>query len=1283
MLKIALHITRRGLRHISRLVLLLGLVLIFASVGALLSLRYWLLPHIEQYHDQVTYAVSQALGHPVSIGKIEGDWEGVHPHLLLINVRILDQQGQPALMLEKVESEVSWTSLFAGEVRLYSLELDQPDLFIKRDAAGQIFVAGMLLTGSSSKGGSANWLLNQSRIVVRDARITWQDEQRAAPPLVFNEVNLLIDNGWFSHRFALRAVPPEELASTIDVRGEFHSGSFTNPTAWKGQLYTRLDYVDVAAWRTWLPFPVPLSRGTGAMRSWVDIEGGKISGVTADLALADVRTRLASDLPVLDLRTLQGRVGWHDVAGGAEVFTDGLTLSLSNGFVMKPTDFYLRFAAVNEQQWASGEVRANKLDLLGLSTLAEYLPLDRNLKQRLVESAPRGRVSNLYAKWQSDTGKPLHYEIRGNFRGLAMRQVGKLPGFSGFTGTVDGNERSGTLSLDSRNLSVDAPDVMQEKLQFDMLTAQVGWRTDRQGVEIRLNNVFVANADMSGNLYGSYHTASDSPGIVDLTARLTRASVAHVDRYIPIHALGRDAHQWLKTALVGGRSDDVSMRLAGNLNDFPFPKNKNGMFRIHARIRNATMEFLKEWPRLENMNGEFLIEGNRLEVHVPNATTAGIDLQKISATFPDLTSPDLLLQIYGESAGETARALDYIKKSPVRGYISGFTDNATARGNGVLSLVLNIPLLGTKPVRVNGDYRFQDNDIDLGGGIPMLRDTNGDLLFSESSISTQNLTANVFGGPSKLEVKSSENAKVINVKASGTSDMDALRNTSALPLLRYLHGGSPWNLRVTVRDSQYDALLTSSLDGMTSNLPAPFAKSADDKVALRYEQKSVGNKQEEVSLQYGKLVNAKLLRSKKADDWAIQRGIVRLGDSGYARAPDRNGIWLTGTLPAFSLEGWGAMLESAGNAQSMNFSGANLLFRKVTGYRQSVNNLRLTAHSRNNMLFAQLASKEINGDVIWQPQDMGALVVRLKTLALSGGNKDEGAGKPVAAVVQTTEQDSPELHLAVNQLSYKGKHLGRMELQAKERSGNWLLEHLMLVNPDGRLTADGKWLTTDGVWQTRVNFKLEINDAGKTLTRYGYPNSVKGGGGKLEGALAWTGSPDEFNYDALSGTLKLDVDKGRFLKLDPGVGKLLGILSLQALPRHITLDFTDIFSAGFAFDNISGTAQINQGILTTGNLKIDGSSAKITMTGLVDLSHETQNLHVTIMPEMGGNVVVLGICVVNPAACVGSILAKKALENPLEKLVSYEYNITGTWIDPIVVKVGTNKPATQKNPRSK
>lgn len=1278
MLKISLHFARRGFGPLARFARRLAVLLLFCAAGALLMLRYWLLPDIEHYHDQITYAVSSAIGQSATIGRIEADWHGLRPHLLLINVRILDRQGKTALMLEQVESEVAWTSLFAGEVRLYSLMLDQPDLFIKRDAYGLLFVAGLPLSGASSGGSASDWLLNQSRIEVRDARITWQDEKRAAPPLVFNEVNLLIDNGWHSHRFAMRALPPQALSAQLDVRGEFYGSSFDDLAAWDGQLFTQLDYADVAAWRTWLPLPVPLSSGMGALRGWMDVERGQISRITADLALSGVRTRLADDLPMLDLRTLHGRLGWRNVEHGIELSTQELSLRLRNGFALAPTNFYLRFVTAQDQQPSSGEVRANKLDLLGLSALSEYLPLDRSFKRKLSAFAPRGRVADFHVQWQGDADKLLHYKLSARFDGMAMKPVDGMPGFAGLSGKVNGSEDSGTLSLNSRRLTVDAPGIMQEKLLFDILTAQLGWHADRQGMEMTFDNVAVANADMNGNLSGSYHTAPDSPGVADFNAHLTRAAVRHVDRYIPVNALGKDAHAWLASGLVGGQSDDVSLRLAGNLKNFPFPENKGGLFQIRGHFKDATVEFLKEWPRIEDMDGNFLIEGRRLEVTVPSATTAGNTLQKVSATFPDLLSPDLPLQIYGEATGETARALDYIRMSPLRGYLGGVADDATARGNGMLSLVLNIPLLGGKPLRVNGNYRFLGDDVNLGGGIPLLQDASGELLFSESSVSTQNLTAKILGGPAALEVKSGEDGKVIRVKASGDADMDALRNISTLPLLRYLHGGSPWDLRVTVQHKQADVLFTSNLVGLTSDLPAPFSKRADEKIPLHFGQKVLGGQQDELSMQYGALLNAKLSRNKDTDGWTVRRGTVEFGKQ--KKWPEREGLWLVGEIPHLSLEGWWPLLGMLGGEGGSGLAGTDLLISKVTGYGQTIDNLRVSTHRRDDMLFAQLAAKEINGDVVWQPQDKGALVVRLKNLSLFAGDGKEGggAGKPVT-VAEKASGESPEIHFSADNFSYQGKHLGKLEIQAKQSAGNWLLERLLLTNPDGVLAADGKWLAADAASQTQVNFKLQISDAGKILSRSGYPDSVRNGGGKLEGALSWNGSPAEFNYNALGGTLRLDVGKGQFLKIDPGVGKLLGILSLQALPKHISLDFTDVFSKGFAFDNINGTAQITRGVLTTGDLKIDGSAAKVNMTGLVDLGHETQNLHVVVLPEVGGGVAVVGICILNPAACVGTIIAKRLLDNPLEKMVSYEYNITGTWAEPSVIKVGGSKPDTAGN----
>ncbi len=1283
MLKTSLRFAWRGLNHLTRIALVGAVVLTLACGALVLSLRYWILPDIEHYHGLITVSVSQAIGQPVSIGKIEADWRGIRPHLLLTDVRILDKNkpGMTALALQHVDSVVSWRSLLQGEVRLYRLELDQPDLLVRRDAQGLLHIAGVALSDQSSgQNGLADWLLHQTYIVVRDARITWLDEQRATPPLVFNQLNLLIENRWRHHRFALRALPPTELSAQLDVRGDFSGRSFEDLNVWRGQLYTQLDYADVAAWRTWLPLPAGFRRGRGALRGWLDVANGKVNQVTADLALADVQAQLADGLSPLDLRTLSGRIGWVESAQGTEVSTHQLSLQ-TDDVVLQPTDFYLRLAAASDKQPASGEVRANKLELANLVKLTDSLPLSRELKKQLVEFAPQGTVSGLQAKWQGDADKPVHYEVKAQFDQLSMKRVGKLPGFSGLSGELEGSETTGMLSLNAHKLTLDAPQIMPEPLEFDTLTAQGSWQAKPQGMEMKFSNVSAANADLAGTMYGSFQPLPNSPGLIDLNINLTRGAIAHADRYVPLDALGKETHAWLRSALIDGHSDDFHLRLHGDLNDFPFQENKKGIFQIQAHVRGGELEYDKAWPHINNITGELLIQGKRLEVNAPSGMTMGMRLQKASVVMEDMTSPDLMLQVRGEGTGETTRGLDFIQKSPVHGYIDGFTDNMTARGNGNLHLTANIPLRGSKPATVSGSYHFIGNEINLGDGVPVLYSANGDLLFTESSMHTKSFSAQILGGPATLAMQSGADG-MVQAKVHGKANMDSLRKNLSNPLLSRLHGGSDWDAEITLQKKLANVLLTSNLVGLVSDLPAPFAKGGDEVIPLSFEMRSMVAKQDVISLQYGKLLRARLLRREEGGDMVIKRGTMNFG--GIGKWVNRDGVWITGTMPQLSLEGWGGLLPSAegkisGAKPPFSIAGVDLTVQKLNAYGVSMSGLHVNARNQDGALTAQLASKEINGEVSWQSQDKGKLVARLRNLNLgkdnsgTSGEADSGKKKEVvresATGEDSTRTEYPALDLEVDELTWRDKQLGKMELLARQHGSDWQLDHMRITNPDGVLTADGKYHMAEGKAQTQVNLKLEISNAGKILSRSGYPDSVKNGSGKLEGAFTWSGAPDDFSYAALDGKLSLDTGKGQFLKIDPGAGKLLSILSLQALPTHITLGFTDVFSQGFAFDSIAGTAQIKQGVLETNDFRIDGSSAKVTMRGQVDLNRETQNLRVRILPAVGNSVSLLGFAA-GPVVGIGAFIANKILREPLDKLVSFEYNVTGTWVNPNVLKTG-------------
>ncbi|MDP1635961.1 MAG: DUF3971 domain-containing protein [Gallionellaceae bacterium] len=773
-----------SLNWMIRLALAASAVMAVLFALSIIVLRYWLLPGIEQYHDRIAASLSGAIGNPVTIGRIEGDWQGLHPRMSFIDVRILDEQQKTALALPRIDSSVSWLSLLVLELRLGKLEIDQPELLIRRDAQGNVFIGGVALSGKDSGNDLSGWLLRQPRILARDALIVWVDEQRDAPPLVLQQVNLRIENLFSHHRFAVTALPSEGLATPLDVRGDFYGKSLDDIAAWRGQLFTQIDYTDVAAWRPWLDMPEEFSSGHGGLRGWVGIRDGKLAQITADLDLRDVVTRLGKEVPEMRISRLHGRAAWKDIAGGMEISTKRFSMRLNNGIELQPTDFHFRTTEKTAKQTTSGEVRANLLQLETLVHLAGYVPMETGQRARLNEHAPGGRVTNLDVRWQGRPEAPDGYRIRGHFENLALRKTGKIPGISGLTMDVDGDEKGGRIHINSRQLVVDAPDAMREALHFASLTGQASWQRKQSEWLVRADNFAMSNDDLAGNMHGSYQTRAGTLGELDLTVMLTRGDVRRAARYTPLVALDREGNDWLNGAMLAGHTENFRVRIKGNLSDFPIggttrcanasgagvPPSRllpqtagcasnvskahgteDALLEIGGHARDVVVEFDKKWPKIEHINGEFWVRGNKLVVIAPSAFTLGAHLKNVSVTMPDLMSEDLPLEIKGQAAAASNTFLQYIQQSPVRGYIDEFTDGMQASGNGHLDLFVRVPLGGTtrcaqasgagvpparplpqtagcasnvsgaegdKPVKVSGTVQVQGNDINLGEGTP-------------------------------------------------------------------------------------------------------------------------------------------------------------------------------------------------------------------------------------------------------------------------------------------------------------------------------------------------------------------------------------------------------------------------------------------------------------------------------------------------------------------------------------------------------------------------------------
>ncbi|HEX6003678.1 MAG TPA: YhdP family protein [Burkholderiales bacterium] len=1236
--------------------------------GLVLGLRYWVLPNIDQHREAISNFASGAIGQRVTIGKVSGNWDGLQPEIVLADVTVFDREGRPALRLSRVESTLSWFSVAAWEPRFRAVEIDRPALDIRRDANGIIHVAGIALQPGGG-GGFADWLLRQRKLVIRQAAITWHDELRGAAPLQLDAVELLVRNRGSRHRFGMRAVPPAAFAGPLDVRGELFGRSFSELADWHGRVYLKLDAVDLGAGHAWLPAALPVPAGWGALRLWIAFQEHRLREVTADVRLAAVRVQLASDLPQLVLAALSGRIGWKDVGGGMEFSTTGLTLTAENGLALEPTDFYLRLPTAGGTA-ARGELTANALALEPLGLLAERLPLDRALRDQLAAYSPRGTLYDLALRWNGDWRDPAEYTVRGRFDRLGASPVGKAPGFSGMSGAFEANEEGGSARLDSTGVTLDMPRVFRGPLDLERLTADIAWTPNAGSPEFRFNKVAFSNAHFDGTLAGTYRAVPDQRGVIDVTGALTRADARYVAQYVPL-VIGPATREWLDTSLISGTSNDVTLRLKGDLTGFPFPDHKGGVFEVLAKVTGGVLDYANGWPRIENVAADVAFRGRRLDVDARAGTILGAKLLKVHAEIPDVVRDYEVLYVTGEAEGPSAEFLSFITRSPVLDMIDRFTEGMQVQGAGKLALKLEIPLRAREKSKVAGTYQFSGNRFVGAPELPPVEQVSGRLEFTESDVRVPGATGVFLGGPISLSSAAPGDATV-RLNVEGRANVENVRQFAGNPgWMQKLSGAADWRGSLVLHKKLADLTIETNLQGVASELPEPLRKNAAGAVPLRFERRHLGESAglaDRIDISYGDILSARLVRHHEHGKEVIRRGTIRFG--GTAPEPESDGLQVSGTLKQLNADNWLALGAPDADSAAVPISTVDLKFGELQMFNRTFHDVAVSGGAQDGSWRATLGGREFDGTLNWQSQGRGKLTARLKKLAI-----------PAEAPAERHDpskrgRELPAVDLVADEFQYKDKVLGKLELNATPVERDWRIDYLRLTNPDATLNVEGLVQDMAGTPRTRTVLHLEARDIGKTLARLGYPEGVRRGTAKLEGRLAWPGAPHDFEYGALSGNVTLDASKGQFVKLEPGIGKLLGILSLQALPRRITLDFRDIFSDGLAFDNIVGEINIERGIAKTDNFVILSPAARILMTGEVDLVRETQRLQVRVAPSLSESVAIASGLVGGPVAFVATLLAQKMLKDPLGRIIAYQYSITGTWSEPQVSKIGQPAPAS-------
>jgi uncharacterized protein (TIGR02099 family) len=658
--------------------------------------------------------------------------------------------------------------------------------------------------------------------------------------------------------------------------------------------------------------------------------------------------------------------------------------------------------------------------------------------------------------------------------------------------------------------------------------------------------------------------------------------------------------------------------------------------------------------------------------------------------------------------------LDFPLADTTRMSVNG---SVTLQGNDV-QISPNTP----RVARARGPINFTEYGYTVNGVSGRL--FGGDVRIDGSLGNLGSNTESAGTAPKTADNSASVKASPAVLRLDGRVTAEGLREVSELggltSLAHYANGAANYQASIFMRAGVADITVNSNLTGMALNLPVPLSKTVDSALALRLQTSApldttsaaIAKTQDQWQVSLGSVANLNLLRDLSGSAPRVLRGTLALGNgAGEPMAMPALGISARMALDNVDVDSWSALFSGVSSSNSRKkvttpqfdlgadflTTALQLRARDISWSGHTLHAVNLKATRAGNLWRGQVEATEFSGQMEYRQAGLGAsasdsanagrLYARLSRLTLNSG-----AAQEVDKLLDEQPASIPALDIVAEEFELQGKKLGRLEVEAinqlapaaRDTQREWLLKRLSVTMPEAVLNASGSWrlqapapsaqanVPAESMRdrrRTNLDFKLDIKDSGDLLTRYGMKNVIRRGKGKIEGQIGWQGSPITLDYPSMSGSFNVAIEDGQFLKSEPSIAKLLGVLSLQSLPRRLMLDFRDVFSEGFLFDFVRGDVNISQGQARTNNLQMKGPHAVVLMEGTADIARETQGIKVVVIPEFNAAGAALVYTAVNPVVGIYSLLAQWLLLKPLVQANTHEFYVDGTWLEPRVTKV--------------
>ncbi|MEM9172772.1 MAG: YhdP family protein [Pseudomonadota bacterium] len=1269
-------------------------VLLALAVG-LLRLA---LPQLPQYQDEITGQIAAAINGDIRFASLDARlrWHG--PELVFRDVVIgpeLNGQTIDALQIDEITVTVSLSALTFGQrIQIRRIGINGTQLEIVRDAQG-VLVQAMRVVRAASTAETLEEAVDVSAVdrqslpfgdsvdvSIRNISVSLEQRtwQREPVTIRLSRGSLQLSSDELQLNASLNQPDDESAQADLFVSGVIQDWSVDGLLSSDWQVNVDLEELSAKLARDVLPpdWRLPLS-GTADVEADAQFGSGTL---TAANVLLDADSLEPPDGGPLS--SVSGRAEWS---------------RNSTGWLCSVSDFIV---GVSDRRWPAASaqfssqtaknarrigLRFDNITVYDLPYFASFLP--RSLAETLLATQVDGTLVRGEGFVELEPQADLvdlslmairDYELSLDFVGVGLAPIGSIPGFENITGGLRMSSDTGSLTLDTVAASVMPAALVSAPIPIDKLVGTWVWRRQPDAWSVVSDAIQLQSASiaMRSRFEMTLPDATSVPN-VDISADWSVGDVTDVNPWLPDRVLRDKLIEWLRNALVAGRVVDGKARLAGSLDQFPFDDGQ-GQFEASWRAEDVTLSYGREWPLLTEVSAEVEFDRRSLRSVRNSGLQGRVPFRDAVAAIEDLTQGELVIQAEGQAPLDAIH--EFVGATPIVKLLGGQHKNIVVSGQANYALDLMVPLKQVKNFEVTVRSRVTNASFALDYLPFGVSDMQGDVRVDRSGAYADGIRGELLGEPIQFSMQPLDRGDIggLQIAAQGVLSDVALINDLRLPLQDRLDGrvnyqasvSLPKGKRGTPVEAQrlpVNVSIESTGEGLAIDLPYPVGKQTSEWLPASLSIDILDDITVSGSLGGTVDVAAFLQRSDAENAFQIERATLHFGD-GEALLSVTPGLYVDGAIDRLRLGDWLSLQLSEGGWLTDNLTSAAVSVGDLYLFGQRIRDVTGSLQRIADDWLIDVQSPAITGTVS-VPTDLNSgapVVFDMRRLALLESD-------PLASG-ETDPTGIPPLRVRAESFALGQREFGRLDATVDKVEAGLIATEVLTSGNGFSLQGDATWLRdSDEEKGSRTALRLDVksDNVQQMMASLGYSPGVNSNNLTSIVDVSWDGGPGEDFIEFLDGDVSISIVDGTLDEVDPGAGRVLGLISVAELPRRLALDFRDVFRKGFNFDTLSGDFRLVNGEAYTCNLSLQGASADVGIIGRASLFRRNYNQTAIVSVKVGNTLPAVGAVVGGPQVGAVLFLFSQIFKKPLQSMSQIYYQINGSWDEPSIDRTDSDR----------